>query len=95
MKIRVKAEGIRLRLWFPLSVLKSRLGYTIVQRALTREVNKRGATKPEQQQQANSPITRKQVVEMYNSLRQCVKENGHFNLVEVNTHDGEKVTIRV
>lgn len=32
---------------------------------------------------------------MYKSLKEYIKENGHFNLVEVNSKDGEYIKIRV
>lgn len=32
---------------------------------------------------------------MYKSLRTYIKENGHFNLVEVNSKDGNYIKIRV
>lgn len=31
---------------------------------------------------------------MYKSLRSYIKENGHFNLVEVNSKDGNYIKIR-
>ena len=100
MKLRIKADGVRLCLWFPLSILKTRLGYKVVQRAVAREVDKRSKTtdiaqQREQAKKQSTPITREQVKEMYNILKRCIKLNGHFNIVEVETHDGEKVLIRV
>ena len=107
MKLCIKADGVRLRLWLPLSLLKTSLGYKVVQRAVAQEVNKRTkkvteqTTAPQsvqvstQQNQSTTSITREQVLEMYKILKQCIKVNGHFNLVEVESHDGEKVLIRV
>ena len=40
-------------------------------------------------------ITRKQLTALYNALKRCIKVNGHFNLVEVEGHNGEKVRISV
>ena len=70
-------------------MLKSRIGYNVVKQLFERE--------KQNQLNANqdSCITREQVVEMYNVIKRCVKDNGHFNLVEVESHDGEKVLIRV
>lgn len=41
------------------------------------------------------PITHKQIVELYKALNKCIKDNGHFNLLEVDAHDGTKVVIRL
>ena len=114
MKIYIHADGVRLNLWFPLSVLKSRFGYKVVKQAIEKNTKRDSNNVPlsdsgtelrqtlEQQtidvdadESSKTPVTREQVVEMYNVLKQCIKLNGHFNLVEVNTHDGEKVLIRV
>lgn len=84
MKIRIKARGVRLRLWFPTSILKTRIGYNVIKNMLSRnEENK------------TFSFTREQHLQMYKALKQCIKLNGHFNLVEVESHDGEKVLIRV
>lgn len=87
MKIRVKADGHNINLWLPNSLLKSRFVYGIIKSSV-----KRNAKNEEDNQ---IPITHKQLVEMYNVIKQCVKANGHFNLVEVESHDGEKVLIRI
>lgn len=85
MKIITKADGVSLRLWFPLSVLKSKLGYGIVNNMIEKdEIVK-----------SENTLTREQIIEMYKALKQYVKANGHFNLVEIDTHDGEKILIRV
>ena len=111
MTVHVKAGKVRLHLWFPLSTLKSRFGYKVVKRAIENSAQKHSEktsqtsesaelaaneTQKEQMDCAKAPsITREQVVEMYNIIKRCVKANGHFNLVEVNSHDGERVRIRV
>ena len=116
MTIHVKAGKIRLHLWLPTGILKSRFGYKTIKRALENEAQKRdaksnetaisqedGATVvcaedelAEQDQSAQTvSITHEQVVEMYKILKRYVKTCGHFNLVEVVSHDGEKVKIRV
>ena len=90
MKLRIKARGHNIFLLLPTSILKSRLAYSLLQRAVTREVDERAGT------QSNSvPITRKQYLELYKAIKQCIKENGHFNLIEVESKEGEKVLIRV
>ena len=40
-------------------------------------------------------ITRKLQLEMYNVIKHAIKTHGHFNLVEVESADGQKVLIRV
>ena len=101
MKIYIKADGVRLSLWFPLSMLKSRIGYKVIEHSIA-ENTKRQLTKSAEQEQLRSQIdekqsslTHEQVVEMYRILRQCVKQHGHFNIFEVESADGEKVIIRV
>ena len=106
MKLRIKAEGHKIVFWIPTSLFKSRIAYNFLQRAAARELDKRTKTVPsecpsEQQEQANTEnkqlviFTRKQYLELYNALKQCIKDNGHFNLVEVESANGDKVLIRV
>lgn len=52
-------------------------------------------TQPQSKPDGQFPITHKQVVALYKVLNKCIKANGHFNLVEVESHDGEKVIIRL
>ena len=94
MKIIIKADGHNIRLWFPLSIVKSRIGYNVAKNALERNAKKQ-IEQVEQEKNTETSLTREQMVEMYNILKRCVKENGHFNIIEVNSHDGEKVLIRV
>ena len=120
MKIVIKADGHNIRLWFPLSILKSRLGYSVAKSSI--EHNKSKYIDKYTQQQAEEQdlqavevvantqaeaeqikqeiekeisLTREQMVEVCNILKRCVKEHGHFNLIEVDSHEGEKVIIRV
>ena len=100
MKIRVKADGHNIRLWLPTSLLKSRLGYSIIKQAIKNnyERNSKKAEVPDdavQNKEFEMPISRKQVLEMYQTLRRIIKEKGHFNLVEVHSAKGEHVLIRV
>ena len=83
MKIVIKTDGCYLRLWFPLSALKSRIGYSVAKSAIEQKIKNEIA------------LSREQMVEAYNFLKQYVKTHGHFNLVEVQSHDGDKVIIRV
>lgn len=114
MKIVIKAEGHNIRLWFPLSILKSRIAYGVAKSSLERQSRKDiseqsledlqlevTADTPEQVEQIKQEVAteislnREQMVEIYNILKQCVKVNGHFNIVEVQSRDGDKVLIRV
>lgn len=36
-----------------------------------------------------------EIKKAYKIIKQCVKENGHFDLVNVKAHDGTRVRIRV
>ena len=100
MKICIKADGHNLRLWLPTSLLRGRLGYSIVKQALKNNYEKQGKDEelPDgcgKQKEFEMPLSRKQVKEMYKALRRVIKTQGHFNLVEVESADGEKVLIRV
>ena len=119
MTIHVKAGKVRLHLWFPISILKSRFAYKIAKRAIedsakkqseqTKELPEPVALPAEKQVEVIASVpsesetslgkavnfTREQMVEMYNAIKRSVKQHGHFNLVEVDSHDGEKVRIRV
>lgn len=46
-------------------------------------------------QQERIFITRKLQLEMYRAIRHAIKTHGHFNLVEVESADGQRVLIRV
>ena len=122
MKIVIKADGHNIRLWFPLSILKSRIAYNAAKNSLENQSCKHIAEQSaqemsteeqeefqvevvadtsEQAEQIKQEIAkeislnREQMVEIYNILKRYVKENGHFNLVEVHSHEGEEVIIRV
>ena len=49
----------------------------------------------ENKQDKSVSLTREQFLQIYKTLKQFVKLNGHFDLVEVESCDGEKVKIRV
>ena len=100
MKIRIKAERHNICLWLPTSLLKSRFGYSIIKQAIKNEFEKRNA-KAElsgvevESKKFEMPISREQVVQLYATLRRIIKENGHFNVVDVESTKGEKVFIRI
>ena len=119
MTIHVKAGKVRLHLWFPTSIFKSRFAYKIAKRAIEDCVKKQSEQSKESTERVSLPaenqveaiacepsesetsqdkvanFTRAQMVEVYNVIKRYVKANGHFNLVEVDSHAGEKVRIRV
>ena len=41
MKIHIKADGHNIRLWLPTSLLKSRIGYNIIEKAIQQNVEKK------------------------------------------------------
>lgn len=108
MKIQIKADRRNIRLWLPTGLLKGRIGYSIVKQALKnnydRSKEKRGLPAEEQanedavvskQAEFQMPLSRDQVKELYAILKRTIKTHGHFNLVEVESAEGERVVIRV
>ena len=110
MKIRIKADGHNIRLWLPTSLLKSRVGYQIlshgvgkISNGVRKSANNDDNTESQSQdylpqkpkQSDTPPFTRKQQLEIYAALKHAIKTHGHFNLVEIESADGEKVLIRV
>ena len=96
MKIVIKADGVRLRLHVPLSFVKSRIGYNAMKNALEGRYRKDEQLEQIKQELDNErQLNREQMIEVYNILKRYVKANGHFNLIEVISHDGDKVLIRV
>lgn len=102
MKIKVKIgkrreekhglkHGIRrINLVFPNALLKSRLAVKIIRSGIESE-NAKGksvAIDPDS-------ITRDLLKTCYKCLKQVIKEQGHFNLVEVSSCDGTEVIIRI
>ena len=86
MKIRIRPSDswFRLTLWFPLGFLKSRL----VARGLA-EAMKEDASKEE------ILAVRAALKDSYKFIKGYVKEHGHFYLVDIKSHDGDRVYIRV
>lgn len=103
MKIKVKIgkeredkhglkRGIRrIYLALPNSFIKSRLAVKIIRNGLESKAEENG----------NPPvispdfITRDRLKTFYKCLKGVIKQNGHFNLVEVHSSDGTKVIIRI
>ena len=86
MKIVIKSnEGPRhLTLFFPLSFIKTRLAARII------------ASMVNDEQITNSVLElQKQIKTGYQALKKSIKEKGHFNIIEVESKDGEKVLIKV
>lgn len=102
MKIKVKVgkereekhglkHGIRrIYLALPNALLKSRLAVKIIRSGL--ESNTEDGKPP-----VISPdyITRERLKMFYKCIKGVIKQNGHFNLVEVDSSDGTKVIIRI
>lgn len=98
MKIKVKTgrngeEKKRVRriyLVLPNSMLKSRLAAKII-----REGAKRREEDGKPAVVSFDCVTRELLKTLYKSLKTVIKQNGHFNLVEVEAADGTKVLIRI
>ena len=110
MRIYIKADGHNIRLWLPTSLLKSRIGYQILSHGVgknshgvVKSANNDENTESQLQDYSPQgltqsdilPFTRKQQLEIYAALKHAIKTHGHFNIVEVESADGEKVIIRV
>ena len=92
MKIIIKAEGHNIRLWFPLSILKGSIAFSVAKSSLEKHTQKQQV---KQQLSKEISLNREQMAQAYNILKQFVKTHGHFNLVEVDSRNGDKVLIRV
>ena len=78
--IKDKKERKNIVLYFPLSFIKM----PFVIKKLNSSNN------------VNLPEENKELLnEIYKVLKQFVKENGHFNLVEINGNNGDVVLIRI
>ena len=80
----------RINLVFPNALLKSRLAVKIIRSGIESE-NAKGKSV------AIAPdfITHDLLKTCYKCLKQVIKEQGHFNLVEVSSCDGTEVIIRI
>ena len=80
----------RINLAFPNSLLKSRLAVKIIKSGMEREQEKgkKLAVSPDY-------ISRDLLKTLYGCLKRVIKEQGHFNLIEVDASDGTKVIIRI
>ena len=104
MQIRIETDEHSIRLWLPTSMLKARVFYRILRHGAGKNAkNAEKAIKKQPSeslpepatQEQNTALTRKQQLELYRTLRAAIKANGHFNIVEIESADGDKVLIRV
>lgn len=79
MKLIIKPDGFNIKLWLPTSLLKSKF---IIKRIIKH-------CGDDNEQLMNSlPI-------IYKSLKEYIRENGHFILIEIQSFDGDLVQIKV
>lgn len=76
-----------IRLWLPLFILKQKWIY----RAVSKNTDNKNITLDNDG--LNKLVDISSIA--YKDLKKFIKENGHFNLVEVDATDGTKVVIRV
>ncbi|MCX4286211.1 MAG: hypothetical protein OSJ68_02795 [Clostridia bacterium] len=98
MKIKVKIgkdrrekRGLkRINLAVPNSLLKSRLAVKIIRKGIESkaEEGKTPVISPDY-------VNHKLLKQLYGCLKTVIKNNGHFNLVEVNASDGTSIVIRI
>ena len=80
MKLYIKeSKGYGLKLWAPTTLLKSKF--------LIRNIKKHGATDIEPLMDL-LPI-------IYKELKEYIKQNGHFVLLDTKSSDGDEVVIKV
>lgn len=84
MKIYVKASDLKrpIRLWFPTSMIKQKYVWKIIAK------NSKG-------DKVELELIHKAINKGYKYLKQYIKVHGHFNLVEVDSSDGERIRVRV
>ncbi len=98
MKIKVKIgkdrrekRGLkRINLAVPNSLLKSRLAVKIIRKGIESKAEE-GKTPVISPDYVNHKLLKK----LYGCLKTIIKNNGHFNLVEVNASDGTSIVIRI
>ena len=80
MKLHVKnSEGFGLKLWLPTALLKSKFIIKSIKKHSEADID----------ELLNSlPL-------IYNALKEHIKKNGHFVLVDVESSDGDRVFIRL
>ena len=86
MKIRIRPSNspFRLTLWFPLRFLKSRLAARAIAEAMKEDCSAEEVR-----------AVRIALSESYKFIKQYVKEHGHFYLVDIRSHEGDRVYVRV
>lgn len=98
MKIKVKVgknrrekHGLKhISLALPNSMLKSRLMVKIIRKGIESKAEE-GKTPVVSADFVNHALLKT----LYQCLKTVIKQNGHFNLVEVDASDGTKVIIRI
>ncbi len=82
MKILIQdpQENKNIRLFIPNGLLINRLSIAIMMQALKDQ---------------DIPFDKEQLKPILQELKNCVKTFGHFDLVDIETSDGEKVLIRL
>ena len=86
MKIRIRPSdsNFRLSIYLPLRLLKSRIAARAIAEAMNEDCT------PEE-----VDAVRKTLIDSYQFIKQYVKTHGHFYLLDVTSHDGDRVYIRV
>ena len=83
MRIIIKENGKKVfNLRLPLSLLKSKF----ITKAIAKKSN--GV-------HINTKELSKIAPNLYKEIRKYIKQHGHFNLVEIKSHDGSEVTIKL
>lgn len=72
-------ENKNLRLTIPNWMLMNRLSFYFIQKAINNE--------------DEIPLTSKQIIDLMKELKNSVRYFGHYELVNIESHDGEKVKI--
>lgn len=81
--IKSKKDGVRIRFRLPLVFMKTRLFLKII------------SSDKEKDEKYNNKERKAELKKAYKGVKKYIKENGHFNLVEVKSADGDIVLIRV
>lgn len=99
MTVLVRSQGkTRFRLWLPLSLLRSKF---VLAKLCANFGSSRAVTlsRPDGvitlQLPDGATLTRKQAVAFYNAVRSVVRRCGHFDLVNVQSADGDVVRVRI